>query len=141
FGFFFQAEDGIRDFHVTGVQTCALPICSDEQLVYVGTRPGRERRRVYLYEDGRPFDALQDRLDAGKLALDPGDERLGLVGPIHECSDRREVGVRLPHRLRRAGVDGQAQVLKRLVEAAVLVDQHEVRFQRDDRLEVGRVRV
>src|SRR5690606_40409196 len=26
--FFFQAEDGIRDFHVTGVQTCALPICS-----------------------------------------------------------------------------------------------------------------
>src|SRR5690606_40553461 len=26
FGFFFQAEDGIRDFHVTGVQTCALPI-------------------------------------------------------------------------------------------------------------------
>src|SRR5690606_39308239 len=26
--FFFQAEDGIRDFHVTGVQTCALPIYS-----------------------------------------------------------------------------------------------------------------
>src|SRR5690606_38047362 len=25
--FFFQAEDGIRVFHVTGVQTCALPIC------------------------------------------------------------------------------------------------------------------
>src|SRR5690606_39827274 len=24
--FFFPAEDGIRDFHVTGVQTCALPI-------------------------------------------------------------------------------------------------------------------
>src|SRR5690606_25867322 len=24
--FFFQAEDGIRDFYVTGVQTCALPI-------------------------------------------------------------------------------------------------------------------
>src|SRR5690606_33633583 len=28
FFFFFQAEDGIRDFHVTGVQTCALPISS-----------------------------------------------------------------------------------------------------------------
>src|SRR5690606_39802500 len=28
--FFFQAEDGIRDFHVTGVQTCALPICSSK---------------------------------------------------------------------------------------------------------------
>src|SRR5690606_36768904 len=27
--FFFQAEDGIRDFHVTGVQTCALPIFGD----------------------------------------------------------------------------------------------------------------
>src|SRR6266511_5511629 len=26
--FFFQAADGIRDFHVTGVQTCALPIFS-----------------------------------------------------------------------------------------------------------------
>src|SRR5690606_41180080 len=30
--FFFQAEDGIRDFHVTGVQTCALPI-------YIGNNP------------------------------------------------------------------------------------------------------
>src|SRR5690606_40916251 len=28
--FFFQAEDGIRDFHVTGVQTCALPISRNE---------------------------------------------------------------------------------------------------------------
>src|SRR3712207_9292592 len=28
--FFFQAEDGIRDIGVTGVQTCALPICFDE---------------------------------------------------------------------------------------------------------------
>src|SRR5437660_12472672 len=28
FFFFFQAEDGIRDGHVTGVQTCALPISS-----------------------------------------------------------------------------------------------------------------
>src|SRR5256885_11757349 len=27
FVFFFQAEDGIRDYKVTGVQTCALPIC------------------------------------------------------------------------------------------------------------------
>src|SRR2546425_11483899 len=27
--FFFQAEDGIRDKLVTGVQTCALPICPD----------------------------------------------------------------------------------------------------------------
>src|SRR5688572_33411409 len=27
--FFFQAEDGIRDLTVTGVQTCTLPICVD----------------------------------------------------------------------------------------------------------------
>src|SRR5256885_8253024 len=27
--FFFQAEDGIRDYKVTGVQTCALPICQE----------------------------------------------------------------------------------------------------------------
>src|SRR5690606_39980476 len=32
---FFQAEDGIRDFHVTGVQTCALPIFP--VLVFAGT--------------------------------------------------------------------------------------------------------
>src|SRR5690606_40793356 len=30
--FFFQAEDGIRDFHVTGVQTCALPISVNAEL-------------------------------------------------------------------------------------------------------------
>src|SRR2546430_5148443 len=29
--FFFQAEDGIRDLTVTGVQTCALPISSDRR--------------------------------------------------------------------------------------------------------------
>src|SRR5690606_40311926 len=29
--FFFQAEDGIRDFHVTGVQTCALPISTGDE--------------------------------------------------------------------------------------------------------------
>src|SRR5690606_40297591 len=32
FVFFFQAEDGIRDFHVTGVQTCALPISKRQKL-------------------------------------------------------------------------------------------------------------
>ena len=28
--FFFQAEDGIRDYKVTGVQTCALPISQNK---------------------------------------------------------------------------------------------------------------
>src|SRR5256885_6584840 len=34
FFFFFQAEDGIRDYKVTGVQTCALPVF--RELVYHG---------------------------------------------------------------------------------------------------------
>src|SRR5207253_7798907 len=37
FFFFFQAEDGIRDGHVTGVQTCALPIWPRQE----GRRPDR----------------------------------------------------------------------------------------------------
>src|SRR5437870_10148915 len=32
FFFFFQAEDGIRDGHVTGDQTCALPIWKSSQI-------------------------------------------------------------------------------------------------------------
>src|SRR5256885_6610820 len=32
--FFFQAEDGIRDYKVTGVQTCALPISSGVEIAY-----------------------------------------------------------------------------------------------------------
>src|SRR2546421_5556469 len=35
--FFFQAEDGIRDLIVTGVQTCALPI-----LLFYGQKRGRQ---------------------------------------------------------------------------------------------------
>src|SRR2546430_13337636 len=35
--FFFQAEDGIRDLTVTGVQTCALPICSRTMVVALDT--------------------------------------------------------------------------------------------------------
>src|SRR5206468_5781102 len=42
-GFFFQAEDGIRDLIVTGVQTCALPICSVRGALS-NERPYRDRR-------------------------------------------------------------------------------------------------
>src|SRR5436309_13290819 len=41
--FFFQAEDGIRDFHVTGVQTCALPISAS--LFAAHTLPARAPAR------------------------------------------------------------------------------------------------
>src|SRR5206468_5919934 len=34
--FFFQAEDGIRDLIVTGVQTCALPICAGDRVAVLG---------------------------------------------------------------------------------------------------------
>src|SRR2546430_12902150 len=42
--FFFQAEDGIRDLTVTGVQTCALPICKS-QLMNIGWDLRREQLR------------------------------------------------------------------------------------------------
>src|SRR5438046_10730418 len=51
FVFFFQAEDGIRDWSVTGVQTCALPIyarqAADEPVAAgkrVGARPLARRQ-------------------------------------------------------------------------------------------------
>src|SRR3712207_8568575 len=38
--FFFQAEDGIRDIGVTGVQTCALPISTgDSNIAFAGPTP------------------------------------------------------------------------------------------------------
>src|SRR2546422_901653 len=44
--FFFQAEDGIRDVAVTGVQTCALPISSAKLLGDLSTENrGRSERR------------------------------------------------------------------------------------------------
>src|SRR2546429_3274349 len=57
FFFFFQAEDGIRDVAVTGVQTCALPICVDtfrdeaklRSSVHLEWRP----RMMREHEDGR----------------------------------------------------------------------------------------
>src|SRR5688500_19452219 len=41
--FFFQAEDGIRDYKVTGVQTCALPILK--------RRIGYMTQRFSIYDD------------------------------------------------------------------------------------------
>src|SRR5437763_2306909 len=44
FFFFFQAEDGIRDTSVTGVQTCALPISWGRRSASSLRRPARGRR-------------------------------------------------------------------------------------------------
>src|ERR1022692_5006994 len=48
--FFFQAEDGIRDYKVTGVQTCALPI-------YIGPvrRHCRQTGPIYLAKLLSPY--------------------------------------------------------------------------------------
>src|SRR5205807_4423251 len=49
--FFFQAEDGIRDYKVTGVQTCALPISGGEkswEIDFIG-----------IYQTGKPEFTLQ----------------------------------------------------------------------------------
>src|SRR5439155_11397263 len=75
--FFFQAEDGIRDGHVTGVQTCALPISAAIHEIALGGRElplGVERfdldvrvrkleqHRVRLYRNaGLDEDALDSR--------------------------------------------------------------------------------
>src|SRR5256885_3228315 len=48
FFFFFQAEDGIRDYKVTGVQTCALPICLNE----VTDLPGLQELKAAGLLDG-----------------------------------------------------------------------------------------
>ena len=42
FVFFFQAEDGIRDIGVTGVQTCALPIYTDSPFIWCFLQPKGE---------------------------------------------------------------------------------------------------
>src|SRR3712207_6144573 len=58
--FFFQAEDGIRDIGVTGVQTCALPISSRwsprSTWSPTSTRPTTRRR---LGPSGRPLPATE----------------------------------------------------------------------------------
>src|SRR5690606_23447350 len=75
FFFFFQAEDGIRDFHVTGVQTCALPILSrtkemGHRLSRIATRTG---------DDGTT--GLGDGSRTGKDSL-----RIAAIGEVDELN-------------------------------------------------------
>src|SRR5690554_18148 len=79
FFFFFQAEDGIRDADVTGVQTCALPILFN--LLNTDTLWRRLRLDFSdLYERGVAFDAISGkaRISDGLVTMDP---ELQLVGP------------------------------------------------------------
>src|SRR2546422_739807 len=75
--FFFQAEDGIRDVAVTGVQTCALPICAlllgHLRLWEHGRVPGRRGARARRGLGG------DDRLPRARATLAtprPGDADL-----------------------------------------------------------------
>src|SRR2546422_11052001 len=48
FFFFFQAEDGIRDVAVTGVQTCALPICCASRRPPLSRIPAPDGRTFHV---------------------------------------------------------------------------------------------
>src|SRR2546430_10689131 len=66
FFFFFQAEDGIRDLTVTGVQTCALPI----------SRPAVPQIRNAKYAVRNPIDSfLAERLIRDKLEPSPAADK------------------------------------------------------------------
>src|SRR5256886_7809897 len=63
--FFFQAEDGIRDLTVTGVQTCALPIFADE-----GEDVKATRAQHPVIEEEEVGVAMDGAVGKGSLALE-----------------------------------------------------------------------
>src|SRR2546430_10175241 len=73
FFFFFQAEDGIRDLTVTGVQTCALPILSLVKEMSVGENIflGREPRKFGVIRWEELYRRAQQLLDNLHLEIDP----------------------------------------------------------------------
>src|SRR5262249_56751348 len=59
----FQAEDGIRDWSVTGVQTCALPICVDDGDERSHDKSNRHEEQPGQSDVGvRVIHAAEDRL-------------------------------------------------------------------------------
>src|SRR5687768_11554495 len=85
FFFFFQAEDGIRDVAVTGVQTCALPICGQSQAEGVDGKPGHPSRLLVQDhgEHGPPRHG-DDRQEAHPEETDAEG-----VGRAHRSEERR----------------------------------------------------
>src|SRR5690606_39281727 len=93
--FFFQAEDGIRDFHVTGVQTCALPIYTKGILnrlrgfeTFLERNPAW-REKVKLILIVVPSREAVDEYDSMKHQI---DETVGRInGQIGRASCRERV--------------------------------------------------
>src|SRR5256886_10886427 len=70
FFFFFQAEDGIRDLTVTGVQTCALPIC------WIRSATAARRAALQMLDAVRGGATLQGARDGALANLVERDRRL-----------------------------------------------------------------
>src|SRR5256885_13758621 len=90
--FFFQAEDGIRDYKVTGVQTCALPILADVLASAFDSAGQRcSALRLLCLQDevaDRTLTMLRDALQEWNLG---NPDRLSTdVGPVR--SEERRVG-------------------------------------------------
>src|SRR5206468_8469452 len=83
--FFFQAEDGIRDLIVTGVQTCALPILQFSLDVGIGLHRRSVRQDVRL-SASRPC-----RRHFG-LAIRSGFGQRGWLLRLAQRSEERRVG-------------------------------------------------
>src|SRR5690349_24974705 len=82
--FFFQAEDGIRDLYVTGVQTCALPIWNRRRATPGRCRPRRGPR------GGRT--ASRRRAGRPTAAGAGGGGRVVAAGRGRRRSEERRVG-------------------------------------------------
>src|SRR5699024_12081820 len=69
--FFFQAEDGIRDRNVTGVQTCALPIFLLSPLIAIGVyllvKFIKGDNKSSKNNEKAPLQILQSRLVKGEI--------------------------------------------------------------------------
>src|SRR5271165_7028387 len=83
FFFFFQAEDGIRDFHVTGVQTCALPISGARKALDLRIEVPVESMTEPGLTSGTPEGGAGDReLPAAALqAVEGGESTRSSIWP------------------------------------------------------------
>src|SRR5204862_2884292 len=87
FFFFFQAEDGIRDLYVTGVQTCALPILLPEGREVDALREVLPQQAVGVFVGA----TLPRALRIAEVDLDLGGHGKSLVGEIGRASCRERV--------------------------------------------------